>query len=51
MIRGDKQQGIENGHSASQKAAARVRSGLTDLKGKMALMKEKKDKAEKEMLK
>jgi len=37
--------------TVSQKAVARVRTGLTDLKGKLAVMKEKKEQAEAQMLK
>lgn len=36
--------------TVSQKAVARVRTGLTDLKGKLAAMKEKKEQAEAQML-
>lgn len=38
------------GLSASQKTAAKVKNGLNDVKGKMQQMKEKKERAEKEML-
>ena len=34
----------------SRKAAAKVRTGLTDLKSKLQAMKEKKEQAEAEML-
>ena len=37
--------------TVSQKAAAKVRNGLSDLKGKLAEMKQKKEAAEAEMLK
>ena len=47
IIRGEKRDG---GPSASQKAAEKVRNGLTDLKSKMQAMKEKKEQAEREML-
>jgi len=46
-IYGEKRSG---GASASHKAAEKVRNGLTDLKSKMAAMKEKKEQAEREML-
>ena len=53
VIRGDSQINPqkEGGQSASQKAAAQIRDGLGDLQKKMAEMKEKKERAEKEMLK
>ena len=40
-----------NDLTVSQKAAAKVRNGLSDLKGKLAEMKQKKEQAEAEMLK
>lgn len=40
----------EGGQSATQKAAAKVRSGLDDLKAKMEAMKQKREQANKEMM-